>query len=178
MDQEIGVPRVIVWRCQCHWLQPAGRLHSVQMISRLSGAMRHGMQAADSWPPLCQAGWLVLTSTSRALQLDISHAGVGEGGWLEGWLGCFKHRLCLGGSERPCYSCNALPCISTTFPQSCSLIHPPMRHRQPHTFQQAPPATSPMRDMPRVGTPSPASLEVQPSGHLTLRCSEHLSLHA
>jgi len=81
---------------------------------------------------------------SSAQPLDISRAGVGEGGWLEGWLGCL---LCLGGSERPCNTCNALPCISITFPQSFSLIHPHMRHRQPHTIQQAPSATSPMRDM-------------------------------
>jgi len=78
--------------------------------------------------------------------LDISRTGVGEGGWLEGWLGCL---LCLGGSERPCNTCIVLPCICITFPQSVSLIHPHMRHRQPHTFQQAPPATSPMCDMPR-----------------------------
>jgi len=71
-------------------------------------------------------------------------ARVGEGGWLEGWLGCL---LCLGGPEWPCNTCIALRCISITFPQTFSLTYPHMRHRQPHTFQQAPPATSPMRDM-------------------------------
>jgi len=82
---------------------------------------------------------------TKAAGLDISHMWVGEGGgWLEGWLGWL---LCLGGSERPCNTCNSLPRISFIFPQSFSLIHPHMRHRQPHTFQQAPPATSLMRDM-------------------------------
>jgi len=95
-------------------------------------------QASSSW----QHDLLIRYWT----RLDISRVGVGEGGWLEGWLGCL---LRLGGSERPCNTCNALPCISVTFPQNFSLIPPLMRHRQPHTFQQAPPATSPMRDMPR-----------------------------
>jgi len=72
-------------------------------------------------------------ATPRCPKLDISCTGVGEGGWLEGWLGCL---LCLGGSERPCSTCIASPCICITFPQS--LIHPHKRHRQPHTFQQAP----------------------------------------
>jgi len=49
--------------------------------------------------------------------------------------------------KRPCNTCIALPCNCITFPHSFGLIHPHMRHRQPHTFQQAPPATSPMRDM-------------------------------
>jgi len=65
---------------------------------------------------------------------------------VEGWLGCL---LCLGGSDRPCNTCIALPCICITFPQRFSLIHLHKRHRQPHTFQQAPPATSPMLDMLR-----------------------------
>jgi len=88
----------------------------------------------------------LLPANKVCVDLDISSAGVGDRGWLEGWLGCL---LCLGGSERPCNTCLALPCICIKFPQSFSLIHLHMRHRQPHTFQQAPPpATSPMRDMP------------------------------
>jgi len=126
---------------------------------------KHGFSTVLKWKPFsnrarsnsarCGADLQVLLSRLTRAALDTEcpcwlsdaranaltyRAGVGEEeGWLEGLLGCL---LCLGGSKRPCNTCNALPCISITLPQSFSLIHPHMRHRQPHTVQQAPPATS------------------------------------
>jgi len=87
--------------------------------------------------------------------LDISRAGIGEGGRLEGWLGCL---LCLGSSERPCNTCIALPCICITVIQilrkfhkvSASSIHTCAIDSPIPSNRHPPPQVHGMRDMLRA----------------------------